>query len=262
MSRQASYRSGAVMVTAIIIGWTMQTARASEDWLDPWPYRKTIAISRTLAANTDQTNFPVLVRRTADADLAAHARADGADLLITAADGTTPLASEVEHFDPATGALVLWVRIPLLSTASNTFVHLYFGNPAASVPPDAAAVWDDDYAGVWHQHDASPTSIVESTTSGIVALKEGGADQPVEVPGRIGPAQDYTSTNSATGVKMIYDGTPYPAGSFSFWGMNNLHVTNDLAGNTLRISGSDGLHVFSGAPGSWDDYFVLNWGKL
>ena len=65
-------------------------------WYDPsWLYRQKITIDHTLVAE-DLTGFPVLITDAAvQASLFTQATADGADLVITGADGTTKLKREL-----------------------------------------------------------------------------------------------------------------------------------------------------------------------
>jgi YD repeat-containing protein len=122
--------------------------RHSGGWYSGWGYRKEIVI-QAAAVSGAHSNFPALVRRAADADLAARAQDDGDDLVFTDANGVK-LDHEIERFNGATGELVAWVRIPTLSSAANTTIYLYYGNPSATNQQNRAGVWDANYAGVWH----------------------------------------------------------------------------------------------------------------
>lgn len=149
-----------------------------------WTLRKPIMIDGAQVEAT-VSNFPVLVRIGADADLAASARNDGADLLFTAADGTK-LAHEIESFDPMTGALVAWVAMPV-TINTNTKFFLYFGNPASPDQQNVAAVWDSAYVGVWHLGETAGTTIVDST--GKHPGTKTAATSPAPAPGMIGGGQ-------------------------------------------------------------------------
>jgi hypothetical protein len=114
-----------------------------------WGYRKPLTIQAAKVAGS-LSNFPILVRLPADAQLAARARADGNDLLFTLDDHATKLDHEIESFNGATGELVAWVRMPSLSNAANTTIHLYYGNGGASNQQNRTGVWDTHHRGVWH----------------------------------------------------------------------------------------------------------------
>ena len=71
--------------------------KAPSDWYDPsWKYRKAITIDHT-KVSADQTNFPVYVDLSSDPDLAAHAQADGDDILFTGSDGVTKLDHDLSR---------------------------------------------------------------------------------------------------------------------------------------------------------------------
>jgi hypothetical protein len=133
-------------------------------WNTKWPLRRCLTLD-AMATSADLVDFPALILLEADPALAEHAREDGGDLTFTLTDGTR-LSHELEAFDGTTGALVAWVRIPLLPSAANTRLHLYFGNPAAVDQQDAANVWDPGHVAVWHlsQDPSSPPPQVRDST--------------------------------------------------------------------------------------------------
>jgi hypothetical protein len=72
--------------------------------------------------------------------------AEGDDIIFTAdAAGASPLDHEVESYDPTTGTLVAWVRLPTLAVSQDTVFYLHYGNSDidSSLPnPD---VWDANF---------------------------------------------------------------------------------------------------------------------
>jgi len=75
-------------------------------WYDPsWLYRQKITIEHTLVAE-DLADFPVLITHAVvQAGLFTHARSDGADIVVTAGDGTTRLKREIVTYDAMAGEL-------------------------------------------------------------------------------------------------------------------------------------------------------------
>jgi hypothetical protein len=72
-------------------------------WYDPsWPYPQKITIDHTLV--------------------------DGADIVVTAGDGTTRPKRELVTYDAMAGELELYVRIPSLSSVTDTDIYIYYGN--------------------------------------------------------------------------------------------------------------------------------------
>ena len=62
-----------------------------------------------------------------DTGLAAHARDDGGDIYFTSSGGSTKLSHEIEKFDSSTGNLVAWVKVPNLSSSTDTILYMYYG---------------------------------------------------------------------------------------------------------------------------------------
>ena len=118
-----------------------------------WQYRKAILVDHTKVVG-DLVDFPVLISRSGDADLAAHARPDGFDILFTDADGTTKLSHQREAYDGA-GNLVAWVKVPFLPTGVDKLLFIYYGNPSAADQQSVNATWTNGYQAVWHLSEAS-----------------------------------------------------------------------------------------------------------
>ncbi len=55
------------------------------------------------------------------------------------------------------------MRIPALSSTADTVIYLYYANSGASSQQDAANVWTNAYAGVWHLADATGATRLDST---------------------------------------------------------------------------------------------------
>ncbi|MDP2323302.1 MAG: DUF2341 domain-containing protein, partial [Gammaproteobacteria bacterium] len=118
-----------------------------------WAYRKEITIDHTQVA-ANQNDFAVLVNLGADADVQAHALANGNDIVFTAADGVTKLNAQIEKYSSVNGELVAWVRVPSLSSVTDTRLFLYYGDPAASNQQNAAGVWDAHTTAVYHLNES------------------------------------------------------------------------------------------------------------
>ena len=137
-----------------------------------WQYRKKLTIDAGLV-EADLTDFPVLISFTGDSDLAAGAQSDFDDVLFTSADGTTKLSHEIEDYDSTNGDIVAWVKIPFLSSSSDTEIFMYYGCGTASNQQNAADVWSNGFVGVWHMSDnTSNTTVIDSTGQINGALNE------------------------------------------------------------------------------------------
>ena len=139
-----------------------------------WMNRKLVTIdhAKVSAVNhTDLANFPLLVSLN-DVDLKSMinggkvASNNGYDLVFTDSDGTTALAYEIEKYDPTAGILLVWVKIPFLSANSDKGIFLYSNNQTVTTSKqNAVAVWDSNYAGVYHLGNSTNFSTNDSTSN-------------------------------------------------------------------------------------------------
>jgi hypothetical protein len=133
-----------------------------------WTSRKTIDVSyMQVVGGANLTNYPLLVSVT-DPDLAAGAQPSGNDILFTASDGVTKLNHEIESYNPSTGQLIVWVRVPTLSAAFDTLVYMYFSNSAASNQQNPPAVWDTNYVAVYHFGSALAADSTANNNTGTL----------------------------------------------------------------------------------------------
>jgi hypothetical protein len=137
---------------------TPETTAAATDaptqttlWNDcGWSYRKSVTIDHLRVA-ADQTDFTILINLPSDVGLASHAQADGDDILFTLSDEVTKVPLKIENYTSATGALVAWVKIPVLSSTKNTMLYMYYGNPAATSQQDTSGTWSYRFKGTWNR---------------------------------------------------------------------------------------------------------------
>jgi hypothetical protein len=172
---------------AALDGLPLDGAPADVDpsWPFPaWGYRKTITVDKEMFRGSDK-DFPLWIRRNADPDLDARARADGADLFFTLAGASAKLAHEIEYYEA--GTLHAWVKLPSYSEASDAVLLLYYGNPDAASQQDPTQVWTNGYEAVWHMATA-PTEPVPDSTGRHPGTPRGQMTAGDLVAGKIGPA--------------------------------------------------------------------------
>jgi hypothetical protein len=229
----------------------------STPWFDTnWQLRKQITINSAQVVST-LTDFPVLISIT-DSDLSA-AQFNGDDILFTAGDGTTKLSHEIESWDDFTGKLVAWVKVPSLSSVTDTNIYIYYGNAAASNQQDTAGgTWRDEYKAVYHLND----DFNDSTSNSNHCTNDGSTN----AFGSIADAQEFDGIDdilrcgSDVSIDDIWDG----GGTISVWleadtrGENNLgrifmkpinqeYAAGEKAGATRFILQTK----FDGGFGSW-----------
>ena len=215
-------------------GQAQLEATTTSGWYNPsWKYRKEITIDHTKVSG-DLTNFSVLISRT-DLDWRNTAnggsigKPDGTDLVFTAADGVTPLNYEIENYASTTGKLVAWVKIPSLSSATDTNVYAYYGNASAVDQQNTAGVWDANYQAVLHLGDGPVTSIA------------GNKDSSSYMNGGVPTNFNNTASSTTNGIGEI-------GNADIFDGINDFVITRGIpvsaAGNMQEGLATDGSHIF------------------
>ena len=169
--------------------------------LSTWTYRKKITFNSSMI-ESDLTNFPVLVHNDSDTDLKDNALSNGNDIIFlqTSYDWTTStwrdkLDHEIEEYNTTTGELWAWVRIPTLSSSTDTEIYMYYNNTLCTYNRESPAdVWNHNFKGVWHMIDNTSSTIDESTENTNHGSKIA-ADEPNQIIGNISKAQDFDGSN-------------------------------------------------------------------
>ncbi len=154
-----------------------------------------------LPASTTVEGFPLLVRLNGDSFRFADALPDGTDIRFTSADGT-PLAHQVEEWDPSSQRASVWVRIPAIRGNDQQELRIHWGGPSTPAPT-TGKVFDasNGFAAVWHL-GTTPRDEV----SGTVAKDSG----TTAARGVIGAARRFDGDHGITGGTQPTD---FPTGS-------------------------------------------------
>ncbi len=122
--------------------------------------RKKITIQASQVPS-DLVNFPVMVKLTGTdfAEIEDDVTdPDGDDIIFRASDGETLLAHEIELFDTTNDELIAWVKVPGVSSSTDTEIYIYYGNDCVTSPTeDPGEVWSG-YTGVWHLKETPTVS--------------------------------------------------------------------------------------------------------
>jgi len=143
-------------------GYSFAVSDAADWWNCSWSYCKRIAIDHT-KVQSDQTDFPVLLYRSSDSDLATYAQSDGDDIAFVNEHNSTQHEHEIEEYNSATGELVAWVKVPSLSSTEDTILYMYYGNPNCGSQQNITETWNSNYIMVQHLSESAGT-IYDSTS--------------------------------------------------------------------------------------------------
>jgi hypothetical protein len=139
-----------------------------DDTISVFKYSKNLTIDHT-KVSADLQDFPVLVNIT-DSDLKTKAQADGDDIRFMI--GSEQLDYQIEVYDSdynSTHAhLVAWVRIPNLSSTSDTTLTMLYGAPDLDNAENPSGVWMDRYESILHMSEPTGTGayLVDSGSQG------------------------------------------------------------------------------------------------
>ncbi|MGA1794649.1 MAG: DUF2341 domain-containing protein [bacterium] len=170
-------------------------------------YRKELTIDQSVvgaSCGSDLTDFPFLVNIQNDADLKTTINGghvedpEGDDIIFRDANGVEQLDHEVEQYDPATGTLLAWVRIPTLSATSNTIIFMYYGNECIyTTSENPEGVWDPNYMVVLHLKEDAPGTGTADVYQDSTANNNHGADyvSAAGQTGKIDGGQQFDGTN-------------------------------------------------------------------
>ena len=166
-----------VFVFIIALALSANSALSQNWYNSSWQYRQRISIDSDHAdfsLSGDLSQFPLLIHLTDSSnDLFGKAQPDGDDILFTATDGLTVVPHEIELYNDGSGSeeLRAWVKVPSLSSSSDTHIYIYYGNGDASSQETPADVWDSNFRGVWHLEEfaagtVTPDLYRDSTSNG------------------------------------------------------------------------------------------------
>jgi hypothetical protein len=145
-------------------------------WYDnSWPNRKAIIVNHAkIVGTSDLSNFPMLLSVT-DPSLKTVAngggvgKSDGTDLLFISGSGTTKLDYELESYNPSTGQVIAWIRIPSLSASADTSIYVYYGNATATDQQNKSGVWDSNFKAVYHLGSSLGADSTSNANAGTVS---------------------------------------------------------------------------------------------
>jgi biopolymer transport protein ExbB len=132
--------------------------------------KKKLVIDTTAAGvevKEELTQVPVLVRLHSGNFTFAEAQSDGSDLHFFAADGKTPLPSQVENFDATDELANVWLLVPKVAALGKTPLVMTWGGDKAGAAPAGGKVQDP--AAVFTFHFAAADVLKDSTANAIAA---------------------------------------------------------------------------------------------
>jgi hypothetical protein len=126
---------------------------SSKDWYDGNYKRRVEFRVDHSKIEEDLTDLPVLVNLTSSNFKFNKAKSDGSDVIFVASDGSTILSFERVSHDATNKKAEYWVKLPEVSSTTDTIFYLYYSNPYGTDKEDKNATWNSDYLSVWHLNE-------------------------------------------------------------------------------------------------------------
>ncbi|MGA1863993.1 MAG: PilC/PilY family type IV pilus protein [bacterium] len=107
------------------------------------------------------------------------------------------LDHDIDCYDPGTGKLITWVRVPVLKHNEDTEIYIYYGDSSIVQPTENPhGVWDKNYMAIWHLEERIGGSgkYYEDVTINSNTGQGGGGFPgyvPIEAPGKIFSAAGF-----------------------------------------------------------------------
>jgi hypothetical protein len=164
-----------------------------------WKYSARLSLNTTSSGSGiagDVINFPVLVRLSNGNFTFGQTLANGDDVRFTKSNGS-PLAYEIEQWDPVAELAEVWVKVDTVYGDDSTqSLIMYWGNSTAADGSNSAAVFDSSsgFEGVWHLNETSGSLARDASHNGFTGNYKGGL--PKNIPGPTGICQNITRPDS------------------------------------------------------------------
>lgn len=156
-------------------------------------YYRMIITDHTKVIGTDQIDFPIVISTT-DTLLRSVSHGgkvsseSGFDIQFsTDTLNSNRLFWDIEKYDPTTGQLIVWVKIPLLHHSINDTIYMNYGDASITgVSTDPTSTWNSGFSGVFHMASNTDATINKNNAV-ITGLTPSG--------GQIDGAQTSTAGN-------------------------------------------------------------------
>ena len=200
--------------------------------------RKCILAIQADKIDANQINFPVLLTEDTlpsemfDADGDYPALNGGGDIRFSSDNaGSTQLSCEVVTFitdnNPANGVAEIWVKVPSISSSSNTTIYVWYNKSGESQPAidatyGAESVWDSNFVMVQHLNEdpsGSSPQMIDSTSNDKDGISNGTMLTEDLVAAQIGKGLDLDGNDDYINIPQIVLDSNF---SVSFWAKPNI----------------------------------------
>jgi hypothetical protein len=234
------------------------TAQASMGFANGYNRCAIVTIHHDKVPNSDQSDFPFLFSGVYP-ELATIGNggkvtnAKGYDIALTSdATGQNRLDHEIDTYDPLTGTVSLWVRIPSLSHSTDTALFIWYGNSnVLTSQENVKGVWKNNSLSVYHFGTPSNPSLKDSASAGYDLSIRGNAQTGGAIgagQGVVGGGWAFSNPNQSSVAGMLEENTLYRE-SVSAYPRGTSAVTLEAWFMTSGKNGNSGELVGYGEDG-------------
>ncbi len=185
-------------------------------------YGKMITIQGSKVPST-LTDFPVLIS-IQDNDLRTTTNGghvynnNGYDIVFYLTDCVTKLVHQIESYDPVTGTLVCWVKMPTLLGGTNSGLYMFYSNSLIAANPSSTTVWDANFVSRYHMSEPPNGVTTDFTGNANSSIANNMAAGDLIAGGKIGKAVQF---NGSKYIQLPNSNNPGNNWTISIWIKSN-----------------------------------------
>jgi hypothetical protein len=175
-AQNASFARGRIMPISAA-SYALTGTAASFSRTRVFAFKRSLTIAAAQLGATDLTDFPVLVSFTDNSfkTVANGGRvrsSSGYDIaFFSDSNLTQQLAHEIDRYDPATGEIVMWVKLSSISHTVDTVFYVGYGHSdTPSSLENVAAVWSNSFVAIYHLRNGTTLQAVNSVTGSAATI--------------------------------------------------------------------------------------------
>jgi hypothetical protein len=197
----------------LVVRFPVASVHATVGWMGGWGYRIKLTIDKTHIL-ASLANFPIMLHLSSSCGenganlqcIFGNLTSNDKKLAVTIADGITQCYVEVAKWNwtgmASTSSAYLWVKVPSISSVSNSTLFLYYNGTHADnsafvgvSPTDTASenVWDSYYVMVQHMNGSSYTALKDSTVNHNNVIAQGSTAPVYGEQAQTGSCVNFTS---------------------------------------------------------------------
>lgn len=186
-------------------------------WKRNASHSRSVTVDHNKVQSADQTDFPVLFNGTYTylktiANGGKVQNSSGFDIQFCTNPSNvagTRLSWEMTFYDPTTGIIEAWIKVPTLTTGSDYVFYVTYGDATivSFQGGSTGAAWNSGYQGVYHFKDGTTLGLLDSTSHGVNGTNNGATATAGQIDGGIAFSGSSQWVNMGNNLGFIGDFT-------------------------------------------------------